>query len=52
MAGALAMDAKAAASTYEPAKALYEMLAGEWRNSYHHAIWRDDTALAPAAPFQ
>jgi hypothetical protein len=35
------MDAKAVASTYEPAKALYALLASEWRYSYDQVIWQD-----------
>jgi hypothetical protein len=41
MAKALEMDAKAVASTYKPAKALYELLAYEWRYSHDQAIWQD-----------
>ena len=38
---ALEMDAKAAVSTHEPAKALYRLLAREWRSSHDHVIWQD-----------
>jgi len=41
MAKALELDAKAATSTYEPAKALYHLLAEEWRYSHDQAIWQD-----------
>jgi hypothetical protein len=41
MAKALEMDAKAATSTYEPDKALYRLLAHEWRSSHDQAIRQD-----------
>jgi hypothetical protein len=44
MVRALEMDARAANCAHEPAKTLYQRLADEWRHSYDHAIWREDSA--------
>jgi hypothetical protein len=48
MAKALELDAKAASSTYEPDKALYRLLAKEWRTSHDRAIWQDPIPLVLA----